>query len=222
MARIIKATEPEAGVFARFERNVLEEPPPEVLAEKEAAAADVGPEVEAERILARAHTEAQLIRAAAYEEGRQEGLAAANTEFQKKVAESVRAFDNVGQAIRQSHEEFLASLEPDVLRLISAIIQRILLREARMDPLVVQQTVRNALENLVQRERVTVRLNPMDFAAMREQSIDLGARVDGIVDLVVAPDDTVGPGGCIVETDALTVDARLDRQLERILNNMSD
>ncbi len=221
MAKIIKSTDAEAGAYTRFERNVLEEPPPEVLAAQEEAA-EVGPDVEAERILARAHTEAQLIRTAAYEEGRKEGLAAAEQEFKDKVADSIQAVDTVAQAIRQSHEEFLTSLEPDVLRLVAAITQRILLREARLDPLVVQQTVRTALENLVQRERVTVRLNPMDFAAMREQSIDLGARVEGIVDLIVAPDDTVGPGGCIVETDALTVDARLDRQLERILNNLTD
>jgi flagellar assembly protein FliH len=220
VARIIKSTEAEAGVFARFERNVLEEPSLDSAVPEEDAEANF--ESEAERVLARAHTEAQLIRAAAYDEGRQEGQGAAADEFRRNVAESEQAFAHAIEAIRRSHEEFVASLEPDVLRMIGAITLRILNREARLDPLVVQQTVRNALENLVQRERVTVRLNPADFAAMREQSIDLGARVEGIVDLIVAPDDSVGLGGCVVETDALTIDARLDRQLERILSGLSD
>jgi len=36
------------------------------------------------------------------------------------------------------------------------------------------------------------------------------------------PDESIAPGGCTVETPAMYVDAQLDAQIERILDQLSE
>ncbi|MBX7257132.1 MAG: hypothetical protein K1Y02_12285 [Candidatus Hydrogenedentes bacterium] len=221
MARIIKSTEPEANAFERYERNVLQETAPSAFAEDSESEPVVTPEMTAAAIIQQANEEADSIRQAAYEEGVQQGLAAASVQFQESVAGVLDALQAISGDLRQTRESFLDSLETQVIQLVGAITHRILAREAHIDLEVVRNTVRAALEHLVNRERVTIRLNPRDFAAMREQSIDLGAHLDGLTDLVISPDERVAPGGCMLETETMSVDARLDEQLRRILDAMT-
>ncbi len=221
MARIIKSSEPEANRFARYERNVLPEQAQEMFLEDSGEDASVTLEMDVASILARANEEADGIREAAHQEGVQQGLAAAALQFEETVSGVLDALHAVSGELRQARETFLSTLEPQVLQLVSAITSRILRREAETDFNVVQGTVRAALEYLVERERVVIRLNPKDFAEMRERNIDLAAHVDGVSDLVVSPDEKVAPGGCMVETVTMTVDARLEEQLRRIVDTMS-
>ena len=222
MARIIKSTEPEANAFARFERNVLQEPSPDAYQDAPQGEEAVPPEIAAAAIVQQANEEADAIRQGAYEEGVQQGLAAASVQFHESVAAVLDALQAVSGELKQAREAFISSLEPQVMQLVGAIARRILHREAETDTMVVRSTVRSALEHLVDRERVTILLNPKDFAAMRDHSIDLGAHLNGVADLVISPDERVGPGGCMVETDTMTVDARLDEQLRRILDMLME
>ncbi|MFA6242483.1 MAG: FliH/SctL family protein [Candidatus Hydrogenedentales bacterium] len=221
MARIIKSSEPEANGFARYERNVLPEQTQEMFLEESEGEASVTLEMDVASILARANEEADGIREAAHQEGVQQGLAAAALQFEETVSGILNVLQAVSGELRQARETFLSSLEPQVLQLVSAITSRILRREAETDFNVVRGTVRAALEHLVERERVVIRINPKDFTEMRERNIDLAAHVDGVSDLVVSPDEKVAPGGCMVETATMTVDARLEEQLRRIFDTMS-
>jgi flagellar biosynthesis/type III secretory pathway protein FliH len=64
--------------------------------------------------------------------------------------------------------------------------------------------------------RVILRVHPADenvLAARRQRWLE---RNPAIGDLAIVADDTVGRGGCRLETEAGTVDATLETQLEVI------
>ncbi|MBN2310057.1 MAG: hypothetical protein JXR94_13875 [Candidatus Hydrogenedentes bacterium] len=218
MSKVIKSTEPDAGACAHFERDPLEELVPALL-----AAAYEAPEVAAGRLLAEAREQAEARIQEGYEQGYAQGLergeAAARAEFEEAVAGCAEALTRAGEAMGAARQAFLDALEPEVARLAGIIARRILHREAEADPEVVGSTVRAALENLVGRERLTVRLNPGDVNRIREQGVRLLDEFDG-AEVSVVGDESVDVGGCIVETESVKVDARLEAQLQQIVDAM--
>lgn len=189
-----------------YERTVLEEP--EDL--------DGGP-LTREAILDAAREEAARKVREAYAEGLRRGIEAGKAEFDKSAAKCIDAAREAARAATEAHARFLAGVEPQVVELAHRIGSCILLREARTDRAMIGRTVRKAIEMLLERERLLVRIHPLDLEAMRLLKPELLAEFDGIRRLEFQPDETIAPGGCFVESELACADARLDTQLDALL-----
>ena len=170
-----------------------------------------------ERMMIQVRREAEQKVKEAYAEGLRRGIEAGKSQFAQSVAESAAALKAAAEAIRAAREEFLNSLEPQVVEVAGAIARRVLQRESEEDPELIGRTVRRALEHLIDRENVVIHLNPKDAEALRAQKIALLDEFEGLRNITVQPDPAIGPGGCIVETERVHVDARIDAQLEQII-----
>jgi flagellar biosynthesis/type III secretory pathway protein FliH len=141
-----------------------------------------------------ASAEAERIRAEArrlgFEEGWQEGLAAAT--------------EAMAEARRQAREERERS-EDDLRRLALSLAEKILGAQITLRPEVVRGVVEQALALASKKRRLVLRVNPEDVAL-------LGALAE-TSDLDVRPDAEVGRGGCVLQDGRITVDARLETQL---------
>jgi flagellar assembly protein FliH len=218
VSRVIKAAELEALDRLQSEREVLEEYAPGRADEPKFE--KVPPSVVAARILAEAREQAEKKLEEGYAEGMRRGQEAGEAAYAEAVAQSAAALRSAAEEIRAARQQFLDSLEEQLVMLAQAMVRRILHREARTDPELVRTTVRAALEHLVEREQFVIRLNPDDLRALREKDVKLLDEFDGVNDLEVVPDDAVGPGGCIVETESVEVDAQLETQLQQLVDAM--
>lgn len=216
MGKLIKLDENPQRRVMDFERQILESAMPEPAWEEDLAPPDP------EAILAAAREEGERILREAYEEGIQRGREAGEQEFRAAVDSSVQALAQVSGAIQAAHRAFLDSLEPQVVSLVQSIAQRLLNREVRSDPELVAGTVREALNNIADRARLVVRLNPADLETVRNQKLSLLEDFDGVRQLDMMGDEGVSLGGCIVESELMQVDAQLDSQLERIFEAMME
>jgi type III secretion protein L len=159
------------------------------------------PKAEAERILAEARHEAERLRNQATNEGRERGLAAVTELLTAARASSLRA--------RQQAEE-------DLRVLAVRIAEKILGRELSLSPDAVVDIVAAALLQAGAPREVTLRVHPDDLKALergRPRLLERCARTQAVQ---LRPDPAVSRGGCIVETELGTVDARLPVQLEAI------
>lgn len=155
-----------------------------------------------------------------YQEGLTRGEAAARAAFSASVGQAAEAMERCIVELAASRQRFLDNLEPQVLELTRSIAHRLLRREIKSDESVIRATVRSALENLVDREQVVIRLNPVELNAVREEKAALLDELDGIRMIEVIADAGIEPGGCVVESATLQVDARLDAQLDAILQEL--
>lgn len=151
----------------------------------------------AEELRARAELEARELREAAYVEGREEALSELN------------------QLLLEAHERreaAFAEAERDVLRLAVKLAEKIIGREIERDDAALADLVAAALRHARQQEALTIRVNPADLPRVlaHRDRLDPSGRAR-FLDLV--PDPRVGHGGCIIEGESGTVDARLDTQL---------
>jgi flagellar assembly protein FliH len=218
MSKIIKSSEAARGAFAAYERDVLG------VALAETAVDDVeGEWLDMESMQqAEAQAEVEKRLQELYDEALRRGLEEGKAEYERAAQEAVAALRTAAEAMRKAREEYLAALEPQVLGLVKAIAGRILNREARVDPEVTANTVRTALKALADRERLTVYLNPGDLLALQERGLDPLAGIEGLEGVELAVDETVSPGGCTVASDCVHVDARLDHQLDKIMNALAE
>ena len=76
-------------------------------------------------------------------------------------------------------------------------------------------SVTGALRGIVERERVTVLVNPDDLEIVREAMDNLKASLGGIEHCEVQAERRVRPGGAIVRTSEGEVDATLETKLAR-------
>lgn len=212
MAKIIKSWDVNSQEYPSYRRNALEILKADLHRSSGTLALDP------RQILDDARHEAELKVREAYAEGLRRGTEAGQAKFAEAVGTAAEALEHAAAAMREAQAEFLLSLEPQVVALAAAIAERILRREPSIDPERVRTTVHEALVHLEKRERITLRMNPADLEALKEQNIALLEEFDAIDDLEIIPDDSVAPGGCVAQSELLEVDARMESQFQKIVD----
>jgi flagellar biosynthesis/type III secretory pathway protein FliH len=166
---------------------------------------------EAEDVVARAHAEAEQIRAAAqqagFEAGRAEALSAA-----QPAAEALQA---AARELSATVEDLTTRTEAAAVELALRIADQALGAAVAADPERVLDVVRGALRRLVERERVLLLVNPDDLEIVRERVADLVGELGGIEHCEVQAERRVARGGAVVRTEEGEIDATLDTKLTR-------
>jgi flagellar assembly protein FliH len=171
---------------------------------------------EAERLVAEAQTRAAEIERGARERGRAEALAQAQAQAQFELN---RAVEDLRVRLAGTLEELAvlrskltARAEQDLVRLALEIAKKVVQREVKVDHEVALTLARVALGRLHSRAGAVVRLHPDDYAyvaAHRE-------RLSGESSVEIVEDRSVGPGGCVVQSEMGEIDARIEQQFAEI------
>jgi flagellar biosynthesis/type III secretory pathway protein FliH len=162
-------------------------------------------------VLAEARAEAEQIREAARNEGYAAGRADAVASLEPALAALTQAIADVGA----QRAETASELERRAVELGLALSKKIVGVTLGLDPEKVVGAVEGALRGIVERDRVTVLVNPGDLEIVREAMDALRASLGGIEHCIVEAERRVGRGGCIVRTPVGDIDARVETKLER-------
>jgi len=157
----------------------------------------------------RYQTEREAAYRAGFEDGRTQGLKLGR-------AESKEAIDRFAEVVDQLLERQRALVQENEAALVDlavAVARRIVgaSAEVRREPVLL--AVSDCLGYLRDRTRVTVKVNPKNLEAAREARKEWVESIEGIGALTLEADPSVSPGGCVVETDAGDVDARIEERL---------
>jgi len=184
----------------RFGRVV---PAPVVDADAEARALVDQARRQAEALVADARAEAQQLHADARRAGEAEGRALAEAAFTTLLIEARAEADRVRRAA-------LPAAQTIAVRMAEKIVGRVI----ALDATAMADIARQALEAARARAgAVSLRVHPDDWAAIETARPALAARLAKAVELRVIPDAAVGRHGCVVESAAGRLDARLETQL---------
>lgn len=161
------------------------------------------------RIKNEAQNNAKNLQIESYQEGKEKAL-------QEIVQHLIEA--------REIREKVWRDTEKDLLRLAVRLAEKIIGREIDKNQETIVDIVANAVQNARQQEKLTIRVNPKDLPLIEKQldRIISGSKLK-FIDF--AADPRVSDGGCLLESEVGTIDARLDTQLrvlERALLTQSD
>jgi flagellar assembly protein FliH len=155
----------------------------------------------------------------ARKEGREEGAAQAQAEFEKKLAGERQTLAEAIHAFVKERETYFSRVEAEVVGLALAIARKILHREAQLDPLLLAGVVRVGLDKVATGTRVRLRVHSEQIKAWQEffsHQPDLRSVPE------LMGDATLGPGHCTLETDLGSTDLTLESQLKEIEQGFFD
>lgn len=162
---------------------------------------------------AQARQRAQEARAEGYAEGEKAGVEMGR----KAVAPVVAQLRQTLVELEKLKKQLVARAEIEAVTLAMAVGRKIVHQEIRTDPQVVQNTVRAALERVVERDGIRVRVHPRDLEMVGGDGEDAYSRLgEEMASVTFEADAAIEPGGCLVETRFGDIDARIDNQLEWI------
>lgn len=231
MRRIYRAEDAHQRNLDAFNRDRLEEfpeqpalefrlPPP--LAPQEVQAQCVEHAELREQLMAELRAETQAKVEQAFKEGHRRGVEAGRKEFLDSTAHASDMLQAAAQQMAAAREEFLQNLQPQVLELVALVAHRVLQREMRTDRELVLQTVRRALQRIADQQKLRLRIHPDDADVMRKHRVQVLEEFKKIEEIEIQPDPEVTPGGCIVESQLMHVDARLEVLLENVLEPLRE
>jgi flagellar biosynthesis/type III secretory pathway protein FliH len=170
-------------------------------AEREATRILTDARAEAERVLTAARAEAEELRRSAAARGEAEGREAAVAVL--VAAEAARA-------------RLQGEAEPDIARLALQIARKVVVGELAQSDAALGRIVAQALQSARLGRAVVVRIHPDDAQGLQERFPVLLAAAGRSEGLVLRPDPSLTRGGCVVDSELGTIDARLETQLGAI------
>lgn len=144
--------------------------------------------------------------------GKEEGYKAGLEEFVKYMDE---AKNLITQLVRE-REQVLNIVEPELARLSVSIARKIIGEELQINRDTVLNIVKSAMQKVKSSEEVTIKVNPDDLDYVNENKDVFSRLVEGLKSLEITSDPRVDRGGCMIETNLGSADARVSTQLEAI------
>ena len=161
-----------------------------------------------------AQREAEL--EAAYQQGFRDGEASGLERALRELDPSRQAAEKAASQLSVLREELKTHTQENILALALIVARRVMEREIQAAPGTVAELVEKALAHSPLDQKIRVRLNPADLTFISGEGPNQQPAETVGREVRWTPDDTVAPGGCIVEGPEHVVDGRLDTALERI------
>jgi flagellar assembly protein FliH len=145
--------------------------------------------------------------------GHDEGLVAGRTAADASMDEMLGTMRGLVEMARVERHKLIQEAEPELVRLAFGIAERVLHQQVALDRGVAVEMAKVAIARLIERDTVTVRVNPADLERMRDHRDELIA-IGDIRNLRVVEDKRVDRGGVVIDSDTGTIDARIRTQLD--------
>ena len=184
----------------------------------------------AQELVAQANARAQAIEEAAHKKGYAVGYAQGMDEGRGEAERAVwQQNDSDRAAYRDDVQAFIAhieserarawnEMEPQIIQTIFELAKHVIKQEIETSRDVSLAVVQNALRRVADGGSLRIRVHADDLQTVRGNREDLLTLVDNIRHIEIIEDRRVGAGGCIIETDAGNIDARLETQLAEAAN----
>lgn len=148
----------------------------------------------------------------AFNSGLQEGKNLA----ERGLVNVFKSLRGAAEGIRDLRDKVMRESEDELLNLVMMVSRKVILREARADRSILENMVHSAVAGLSERDSITVRLNPDDYAMVTSGQGDFFRQELASDQMHFKADAAVLPGNCQIDTELGTIDASIDAQLDEI------
>lgn len=171
---------------------------------------------QAEMMLNQARSQVSIWQQEARQAGWQAGYDEARQAALDSLAETLATARQIAQSAVEARQQLLRQSQAELQRLALAIARKIIGHQIEVAPEVVAHIVAQVVEAACVREACVIRVNPDDYQVLRDHwaEVATGHTPDNPWELVA--DRRVGRGGCIIEANGGSIDARLETQLQQI------
>jgi type III secretion protein L len=128
--------------------------------------------------------------------------------------EGLRQLNEIISDAKRKYGKILEGAETELLKLSLKIAERIVGKALELDRSILLDIIHKAIQSLKYQKEIRIRIHPDDVAYLKDQKMQLYAMLGESKEIEVVEDPLVGKGGCIIDTEIGTIDARLETQLK--------
>ena len=147
-----------------------------------------------------------------YEEGHEEG-------FKEGKAEAERLIDRLHlmiEKIMDKRVQILSETEQQIVDLVLLMTRKVVKVISENQRNVVMSNIVHALRKVKGRGDVLIHVNMAELALTSEHTKEFLSSVENVKNITIVEDSAVDKGGCIIETDFGSIDARISSQLSEL------
>jgi flagellar assembly protein FliH len=189
-------------------------------AENEAAAIIEKAKNEAAQIIAEAQAERDKQKSDAQKEGFEQGHSEGYDKGVDEVNRLIERMHKILEAVMQRRDEILQDTESQIVELVILMARKVIKILSENQKNVIMANTLAALKKVRTRGEVTLRVNLEDVKLTTQHVEEFIQHVENVQGINVLEDSSVEKGGCIVETDFGSIDARISSQLTELENKI--
>lgn len=145
---------------------------------------------------------------AAHEQGRREALAAAEQDLEQRLLQERESVNRFVQQFEQEKQRYFSEVESEVVKLSLAIAERVLNREAEMDPMLLEGAARVALDQVADSSETVLRVPPAEA--------DRWHQAFASKHMLIEADAELPRGEAVLKTRSGTIQLGMRAQLQEI------
>lgn len=181
-------------------------------------------QAEADRLLAEAQAQLQTAQAEAqaqgYEEGYSRGLAEGQTAAETAAASGIQQVQALLAEVSTTRQALLHGAEDQLATLAMAIAEKVIGQLSQSERDTILQMAQRALHELSVTGPFQIWVHPQDEAILQAHW-QQNPPLRGEFAWTLRRDETIAPGGCLLQCGPTTVDARLSTQIKAIVHGLS-
>lgn len=148
----------------------------------------------------------------AYKEGYDAGYESGKAEVQRLI----KRLHTIIEGAIDKRDRIIEDAEEQIIRIILLIARKVVKAISEEQKEVIIENIKAALEKIKGKTEVIIRVNTEDLELATEHKEEFMQMFEELKHVVILEDTRVDRGGCIIETDFGSVDARIATQLQEI------
>jgi flagellar assembly protein FliH len=173
-------------------------------------------QINADLTLKKANDQSQAI----MDKSRQDGFAKGQTEAKQKYDPLLKSIQKLVIDLDQIKTEVRENLRETIIALSIEIAAKTIKKQIELDPMVVAELAFDVLSEISPAKEIVLRLNPLDFEALKDVHRDFESTAGYPSKFKVTPDASLHRGDVVVNYERGTLDARITTQLRNIAEEL--
>lgn len=181
---------------------------------------------QAEKIIIDAQEESQKLfeetKQKGYQQGFDEGFEKGQQQGYDEMTELIDEAAVLKQEVLDEKETMLQNLEKEVIELVIKTARRVIQSELQDNQELIFNLIEEGLRECNYTENLIIHVSEMDYDLVYAYKNRIYLMTDGIRDIDIRSDPSMGPGSVIIETVSGQVDASVETQIKKIESIFSD
>lgn len=170
----------------------------------------------ADSIILETENNKKVIETKGFNEGFSAGREDGFKEGSAEVNRLIERMHTIVEKTMEKRQEILSETEQQIVDLVLLLARKVVKVISENQKNVVTSNVIHALRKVKTKGDVTIRVNLLDVQMTTEHIKDFLEHAENVQNITVVEDISVDQGGCIVETDFGSIDARISSQLHEL------
>ncbi len=157
----------------------------------------------------------------AHEKGYAEGFKKGEVDAKKEFQPCLESAEDIIQELSGFRKKMYSKVEREMIEMVISLVKKVIHFELSTRDDSIQEMIRLAVQSVLDKESMTIKINPADKEHAENFRPELQHLFGEIKNISFEASTGIERGGCIIETNFGTVDARMDKlgeQIDKILH----